>query len=221
MAQEPISQFPALGGAPATNDLLVIVDVSDTSEAATGTTKKLTIANVMTSPAISAPTISAPVVTGGLTVSSGTTAVQALTATTGAFGALSSTALATFTAGLSIGATNAVAAAGQINFNTIDGLQITGRVGSTYDVSIISPTAGYVFRVPTGTANVQLPGAVDITGVTTHSALVSTVASATGSAGLRLPHGVAPTSPVNGDFWTTTAGAFIRINGVTKTFTLT
>jgi len=38
---------------------------------------------------------------------------------------------------------------------------------------------------------------------------------------LRIGHGVAPTSPVDGDMWTTTAGAFIRINGVTKTFTLT
>jgi hypothetical protein len=40
-------------------------------------------------------------------------------------------------------------------------------------------------------------------------------------ASIRLPHGTtAPTSPVNGDMWTTTAGLFIRINGVTKTVTL-
>jgi len=39
---------------------------------------------------------------------------------------------------------------------------------------------------------------------------------------LRIPHGtVAPTSPTDGDMWTTTAGLFIRINGVTKTVTLT
>jgi hypothetical protein len=35
-------------------------------------------------------------------------------------------------------------------------------------------------------------------------------------ASIRLPHGTtAPTSPVNGDMWTTTAGLFIRINGAT------
>jgi hypothetical protein len=34
-------------------------------------------------------------------------------------------------------------------------------------------------------------------------------------AGLNLPHGVAPTSPVNGDLWTTTGGLFARINGAT------
>ena len=32
---------------------------------------------------------------------------------------------------------------------------------------------------------------------------------------LRIPHGTAPTSPTNGDMWTTTAGLFIRINGAT------
>lgn len=55
----------------------------------------------------------------------------------------------------------------------------------------------------------------------TFSGLVTTPASATGGAGLNVPHGAAPTSPVNGDVWTTTAGLFVRINGATKTVTLT
>ena len=49
----------------------------------------------------------------------------------------------------------------------------------------------------------------------TATGLVTTVASATGSAGLVIPHGAAPTAPVNGDMWTTSAGLFVRINGVT------
>lgn len=36
-------------------------------------------------------------------------------------------------------------------------------------------------------------------------------------AGLNLPHGTAPSSPVNGDIWTTTSGAFMQVNGVTQT----
>jgi hypothetical protein len=48
-----------------------------------------------------------------------------------------------------------------------------------------------------------------------------TLASAAAKAGLRIPHGAAPTSPTNGDMWSTTAGLFIYINGVTKTVTLT
>jgi hypothetical protein len=49
----------------------------------------------------------------------------------------------------------------------------------------------------------------------TFTGLVSTPASTTGSAGVRLPHGTAPTSPVNGDVWTTTAGMYAQVNGVT------
>jgi hypothetical protein len=35
------------------------------------------------------------------------------------------------------------------------------------------------------------------------------------SAPVNIPHGTAPSSPVNGDMWTTTAGLFVRVNGVT------
>lgn len=54
----------------------------------------------------------------------------------------------------------------------------------------------------------------------TLSGLLVTVLSATGGAGFRLPHGATPTAPVDGDMWSTTAGLFIRVNGVTKTVTL-
>src|SRR6185437_8166472 len=42
-----------------------------------------------------------------------------------------------------------------------------------------------------------------------------TKASATGGAGLNIPPGTAPTSPVNGDCWTTTLGLYCQINGST------
>lgn len=50
----------------------------------------------------------------------------------------------------------------------------------------------------------------------TFTGLVATVASASGGAGFRLPHGSAPSSPTNGDLWTTTAALFLRLNGATK-----
>lgn len=40
-------------------------------------------------------------------------------------------------------------------------------------------------------------------------------ASTTSIASLRAPHGSAPSSPVDGDVWTTSAGLFVRVNGVT------
>lgn len=50
MASVAISGLTALGAAPASGDLLVFVDVSDTSQAPTGTTKRGTVANLFTTP---------------------------------------------------------------------------------------------------------------------------------------------------------------------------
>ena len=55
-----------------------------------------------------------------------------------------------------------------------------------------------------------------LSGGTLTGALI-TAASASGGAGFRLPHGAAPSSPVNGDLWTTTAALVARINGATHT----
>ena len=40
-------------------------------------------------------------------------------------------------------------------------------------------------------------------------------AATTSRSSIRLPHGTAPSSPVDGDMWTTTAGLYVRINGST------
>jgi hypothetical protein len=60
----------------------------------------------------------------------------------------------------------------------------------------------------------------DVTSDTTYSFIdangkVGTIASTTTNAGFNVPHGTAPTSPTNGDVWTTTSGLFYRINGAT------
>jgi hypothetical protein len=41
-------------------------------------------------------------------------------------------------------------------------------------------------------------------------------AATTSIPSVRMPHGTAPTSPTNGDLWTTTGGVYARVNGVTK-----
>ncbi len=45
--------------------------------------------------------------------------------------------------------------------------------------------------------------------------VLKTAASASGAAGLLVPHGTAPSSPVDGAVWTTTSGMYVRINGKT------
>ena len=55
------------------------------------------------------------------------------------------------------------------------------------------------------------------TGVATFLNQVKVGASTTTRSSLNIPHGSAPTSPVDGDMWTTSAGGlFVRVNGVTK-----
>ncbi len=49
----------------------------------------------------------------------------------------------------------------------------------------------------------------------TFAGKVVTPATATGGAGFNLPHGTAPSSPANGDCWTTTVGLFCQVNGGT------
>jgi hypothetical protein len=71
-------------------------------------------------------------------------------------------------------------------------------------------------------ASSNLIGSVAVGGAAiAASTALNLPAATTALSSLRIAHGAAPTAPVDGDMWTTTAGAFIRINGVTKTFTLT
>jgi hypothetical protein len=52
---QKISDLTPLGAAPATNDKITILDVSDTAQAATGSTRSITIANLFTSPTLATP----------------------------------------------------------------------------------------------------------------------------------------------------------------------
>jgi hypothetical protein len=93
------------------------------------------------------------------------------------------------------------------------GLQSDGRldlIAAANPLTIGVPSGAAGFFQVNGANVLQFSG----TAVTT-SVLLATVASATGSAGLNVPHGAAPSAPVNGDVWTTTAGLFVRINGAT------
>lgn len=80
-------------------------------------------------------------------------------------------------------------------------------------------TTASEMRIWTGSAWVAAyvsgTGFVSKTGDTMTGRLV-TVATSASEAGLQVPHGTAPSSPVNGDLWTTSSGLFVRINAVTR-----
>lgn len=91
-------------------------------------------------------------------------------------------------------------------------------------MNMTSPDGGKIFTV--NNAALWLSNAtIDMIKVTdsliTLGVTAKTVASTTGSAGLRLTTGVAPTSPTDGDMWQDGTNFKIRINGTTKTVTLT
>ena len=64
----------ALGAAPAVGDLLFVTDVSDTTDAAGGTDKKMTVTNLFTSPTLTTPVLGVASATSinGATITSGT-----------------------------------------------------------------------------------------------------------------------------------------------------
>ena len=102
----------------------------------------------------------------------------------------------------------------QNSVTTMTGLTTVGTlVGGAVPASLVTAgsfgTGAYVFD-----STVQMGGLTATTG--TFTGLVLTPASVTGSAGLRVPHGTAPTTPVNGDLWTTATSAYVRISGVTQ-----
>lgn len=63
-------------------------------------------------------------------------------------------------------------------------------------------------------------GAITLARPVTITGKLTTAASASGGAGLIVPHGAAPSAPTDGAVWSTTAGFFGRVNGVTKQFTM-
>lgn len=65
-----------------------------------------------------------------------------------------------------------------------------------------------------GASNANLRLTVSATAITTTPPIILPAAT-TSAPSIRIPHGTAPSSPTNGDVWTTTIGMYARINGNT------
>jgi hypothetical protein len=107
-------------------------------------------------------------------------------------------------------------------YQTIAGMSSYAPLASpalTGNVTITSNSTGAaLFVTQTGTGNILTlhDQASDTTFVAIdQNGKVNTIASTTTNAGFNVPHGTAPSAPVNGDVWTTTGGLFYRINGAT------
>jgi hypothetical protein len=91
----------------------------------------------------------------------------------------------------------------------------------------LTGTSDFVPTVPglnLGSSAVRWDGwfnALNVSGVSTFGNTTVMAAGNTTRASMRIPHGAAPTTPVNGDLWSSTAGLFYRLNGVSKTVAFT
>lgn len=115
--------------------------------------------------------------------------------------------------GFSVSATATVTDWRGVNITTNAG----AGAGTYYGVYIGAiASSGTNYALYTNGGQVRLGDIVAVNGATpsTTTALI-TSAGTTGVSSLRVPHGAAPTTPVDGDIWTTTAGLFVRINGAT------
>jgi hypothetical protein len=117
-----------------------------------------------------------------------------------------------------------------VQFQTNDSSTVVGSVGrptgSTNSMSLVADleylnlsaaTAGKGISLQTGGVERSF---ISDTAITT-SVKVIGPACTTATATFNAPHGTAPSTPANGDMWTTTAGIFFRVNGATKTVTTT
>jgi len=94
---------------------------------------------------------------------------------------------------------------------TINATQLDGQTSAYYrNAANLSGTAQLSGSF-TGSFSGNLTGTASLSG--TFSGAFRSNASTTGSASINLPHGTAPTSPVDGDLWTTNSGLYVQISG--------
>lgn len=88
--------------------------------------------------------------------------------------------------------------------------QMTVSGATDWSIGVDNSASDALIIGPNSTPSTGTPAlSIATTGKTTFPATTTTRAS------LTVPHGTAPTSPADGDLWTTTAGIYVRINGAT------
>lgn len=232
--------FDGTGAGLASADLFVFTDVSDTTEAASGTTNKITFTELMKGIAASFTT---SIVSTIGTITANTPALSATqtwnnsgTTFKGIFLNVTTTAQASGSRLIEL------QSSGTTRFAVDKDGYILNSTGYTFSDAINGPSnrvridnAGFkistssmlLFSSTGDTALIDMgvyrpnSSGLELNNGTagTYRDLrlrtLRTEASTTSQASLKIPHGSAPTSPVDGDVWTTTAGLFVQVNGST------
>jgi hypothetical protein len=105
------------------------------------------------------------------------------------------------------GTAGATASFAELNWNYSSVLTVGSA--SAGQISVPHTTGVSITLASTDAASITTAGGISAAGAILAPAATTSIPS------VRLPHGTAPSSPTNGDMWTTTAGLFVRINGAT------
>lgn len=97
-------------------------------------------------------------------------------------------------------------------FGKAFGAEIGGNAGASFGIYRYADNGDYLGRplfISRASGEIFVENALSVSGKITGSASTASLAT------LNIPHGTAPTVPVNGDIWTTTSGLYARINNTT------
>lgn len=95
------------------------------------------------------------------------------------------------------------------NYSAANYLYVNGNTSGGLMLKAAGSTATYIQLINSGDVGFYSAGSFVFNRTLVAPAATTSIPS------LRLPHGTAPSSPTNGDIWTTTTSIYARINGVT------
>ena len=101
-------------------------------------------------------------------------------------------------------------AAGDIDADTLGDARIAESNVTQHEAALTILES----QITDGSILARLASNETISGLWTHSGRLVTDDSTTSRSGLNVPIGIAPTSPVQGDVWSTLSGFIVRLNGV-------
>lgn len=105
-----------------------------------------------------------------------------------------------------------------ISLTGISSVAFPGSSSGTATLQAAAAAGTTTITLPSSTGTLALTSDLSsyaaLSGPTLTGTLIA-VAPTTSFSSIRLPHGSAPSSPANGDVWTTTSGIYIQINGST------
>lgn len=210
--QNPISALDALGGPPASGDLLVLVDISDSTQSPQGSTKKMTTANLFTSPTFTGTLTAAALATTGAATFGSTVTVAAVGAGVTVNATSGDPSLLFQKAGVQQGGWK-MTALSTMNLLDNGGATVAAFTGGALNITGAFSVATNKVTIASATGNTVIAGTLDVTGdfkVNTNKFIVTASSGAVTAASLAVTAGLTSSGPTGaGIGYATGAGSAV------------